>query len=444
MMKQSIVCLLGNDGCGKSTLSELINARNSNIVAIERSNGLGAKHGIDPSVVDQLTFEYTFDHENLNKILLPNQTIDEEQIFWIMLDCQVNVILQRIASRSKKDIWETRKALHYYQQRYRHLSAHFGIPLIDTTHRTLEQVYDQISNIVGKYSNYYQYYLQMGTRTLNYDLIQQYDIENQLTKIIDTYDFERVTNLPEYAHEFDQIDQQKLYIRWYINQNSVEIDEENHLLQIGKYQLPITGPILRLITEGESKKVYRDITGNPFTKNMVFIVLKSTIYSHSMQVTGEIDSLSSTRARGSQIFLEMMWRNDLKHSYRSINSSGIIVSDLIEPIPPTEIVVKRYCEGTDKHSFHQIFDNEKIVLPNIDREYLIGPYVRFDWRNPNHISPITKQTLNQNPYYYLYEQSVGKEIFFEKILTNKQYAKPVRRLSRDFSQEKKDSLFDFR
>lgn len=121
-----------------------------------------------------------------------------------------------------------------------------------------------------------------------------------------------------------------------------------------------------------------------------------------------------------------MWRNDIKHSYHSINNSGIIISDFVYDIPPVEIVVKRFCEGTDKHSFYQILNYQNILQINNDYEYLSGPYVRFDWRNPNHISPNTKEALNNNPFYYLYEQSIGKEAFFEKLLSNKQYSIPVR------------------
>ncbi|CAF3172647.1 unnamed protein product [Rotaria sp. Silwood2] len=120
----------------------------------------------------------------------------------------------------------------------------------------------------------------------------------------------------------------------------------------------------------------------------------------------------------------MMWRNGLKHSYRSINSNGIIVSDFIDEISPIEVIVKRYCQGTDKNSYYDILENENIVLPNSNGEYLCGPYVRLDWRNPNHISPKTRKSLNENPYYYIYEQAVGKEEFFNKILANKLCAIP--------------------
>ena len=59
--------------------------------------------------------------------------------------------------------------------------------------------------------------------------------------------------------------------------------------------------------------------------------------------------------------------------------------------------------------------NENIVLTHSNGEYISGPYVRLDWRNPNHISPKTGKALNENPFYYFYEQSIGKEEFFEKV-----------------------------
>jgi thymidylate kinase len=296
MIKCEIICLLGNDGCGKSSICELINSKKdlsgNTIVAIERSNGLGVKYEIDPSIVDKLTLEYTFDHDHFNKTTLPNQTVDGQLIYWIILDCDVDTILKRIQSRTKQDIWETRKALGYFQQRFRQLSAHFGLPYIDTSQRTLEQVCDEILNIVIKYPEYYRQYRQLGTQTLNYDSFQQYDVENKLYEMVNTFDFDKVTDLPEYAAEFNDIDKRKLYIKWYVNNSPLKLDEKQNIVKIGDYEIPATETLLKLVTEGESKKVYQDISGNPYTKNLAFIILKSTIYSHTMQATAEISNLS--------------------------------------------------------------------------------------------------------------------------------------------------------
>ncbi|UJR20148.1 hypothetical protein I4U23_023280 [Adineta vaga] len=424
MEKNEIICLLGNHGCGKSNVSQLINSKQENgkIIAIENNDELASQYGFDPSSITKLIFEYPFDDDNFKKIILPDRTYNNQQIYWIILDCDTEILLKRIPLRSKQDIWQTRKALHYYQQRYRHLSAHFGIPFLDTTHLNSEQVATQILDIIQKYPNYYHYYRQIGTQILTYEIIEKNNLENHLYQIIKS---DSIPDLPEYVDEFPIIDQQKLYTRWYVTHHSLEIDHEKNLLRIGVYNLSITGPIFKLVIEGESKKIYKDISGNPITENLAFIVLKSTIYSHSKQITGEINTLGSIRACGSQLFLEMIWRNDLKHSYRSINSNGIIISDFVDKISPIEIIVKRYCEGTDKNSYYGILQNENIVSLNTNEEYRSGPYVRFDWRNPNHISPTTKRALSENIYYYIYEQSVGKEEFFKKILSNKQYAVPM-------------------
>ena len=295
MGKNKIICVLGNDGCGKSSLCELINSKKENLIGIERSNHLGIKYGIDPSKFDKLTFEYPFNSQEFNQIILEDRTINDEQIYWIVLDCQIDLILKRIENRINKDIWETIKSLKYYQQRYRHLSSHFGIPFIDTTKFNLEQVYQIILNITLKYDHYYHYYRQIGTQILNYQFIEQFNIENIFYQMIDQFHFNEVKNLPEYSSEFvDQIDQKKLFIRWFVNHNDINIDQNNNFILIDHYQIPIKGPIFKLINEGESKQIYQDITSNPFTKDLAFIILKSTIYSHSMQSTGLIHNLSKT------------------------------------------------------------------------------------------------------------------------------------------------------
>ena len=48
-----------------------------------------------------------------------------------------------------------------------------------------------------------------------------------------------------------------------------------------------------------------------------------------------------------------------------------------------------------------------------------GIYVRFDWRNPNHIyEPLPESVINLDPYYYVVEKYLGKVVFFDKILSN--------------------------
>jgi hypothetical protein len=87
----------------------------------------------------------------------------------------------------------------------------------------------------------------------------------------------------------------------------------------------------------------------------IWILLKSTIYSHTKQHTGEIANLGKVRAVGSTLFLEMLRRNNLKHAYIAINKEGIILSRKIDT-NNIEIVFKREFVGTDKHSYN-LLDN---------------------------------------------------------------------------------------
>lgn len=107
-----------------------------------------------------------------------------------------------------------------------------------------------------------------------------------------------------------------------------------------------------------------------------------------MQHTGLIENLGKIRARGSQIFVDLMTRNELKHAYRCVNSNGVILSDF-KDITPLEVVFKKYWVGTDKHSFFGVNDQqygEKIVKHSNNCQYSNGIYIRFDWRNPNHVA----------------------------------------------------------
>lgn len=175
---------------------------------------------------------------------------------------------------------------------------------------------------------------------------------------------------------------------------------------------------LRLVVEGESKQIYKVET--PLTRHFddhVLVRLKPTIYSHSKQATAEIAGLSAIRAAGSRLFLEMLHRAGISHTYRGLNAHGLIWAHSTE-ITQIETVYKELCAGTDKHSFFGMVTDPNVTLPT--GHYKRGPYVRFDWRNPNHtykgINPAT------HPFYYLMETSVGKDVFYDNYLTAR--AKP--------------------
>lgn len=436
---KAYICLIGNDGTGKTTTMSLINSKNSNISAIERSSSSALFVRCPQlSIFDKLTMMHTFE-DKFNDVDIIND-IDGIPLYWVILDCDVPTILTRIRSRETSDIWETEKALMYFRNRFRQLGAHFGIPLIDTTRLSLEQVCRCVEEVVG--NPFYRAYRSIGTKYLTYETICENDVETLVYASEKTVRENIVLQLPKYAEEFPNVDREKIYARAYVHSHAPVL-YKGGLVHIGEYTF-MRPTLFKLVDEGESKKVYIDVSGNPYTRGLVFICLKDTIYSHSKQSTATIDGLGEIRATGTQLFMEMLWRNGLSHAYRSINHHGIIVADWVD-CPPLEIVVKRFCIGSDKHSFHDMISIPDCVIsstcdldldladPNCQDiyltenqqigEYRCGPYMRTDWRNPNHVDARGNR-LNANPFYYLFEECVGKESFFNIVLKNPDYAKP--------------------
>jgi len=419
---QAVFVICGNDGTGKSTTVELLNSRlDGQAVAIERNSK--EKFGIDPSLIDDLTLINVFEDRDVEftKFVLING--EEVPVYWAILDAPIDVLDERLDRRDYRDKWESRKSLFYFRKRFRELSAHFGIPIIDTHQNDPEKVVQ----LVIELPKWYQEIQSFALRNMTVDNVHGLDIEKHvmdehLPKFEDIDDFideffDPNNELVQKLVENNPGLRKKLLRRYFVN-GEIKICDGNITIIRKSTGLLLRnkGSLLHLIAEGESKQVYRIITENPYLKDVAIIILKPTIYSHSKQATGIIEGLSEIRARGTQIFLEMMWRNDLNHSYRSINNHGVILSDYIPDVPITEIVVKKYCEGTDKHSYYGMKQSNRVVLET--GEYKFGPYVRFDWRNPNHVHNVSRKSPSENPYYYVVEEFLGKEEFFEQFLAS--------------------------
>lgn len=448
-----LIVIFGNDGTGKTTLCRLINQqfKQSKIAAIERShpNDELQAIGIDPalkekvgiSFFDDMTLDYTFARDPNDSSLQPCESVEidgkQVAVHWICLDCEPKVIEDRIKDREVKEIWDQPKSVEYFRPRFRELAAFYGIPIIDTTTLNIKQVLKQIA--LNAHPDIYRIWRSTALKDLTYDVIKSRDIEELLTEqIMDSPDqfreyFDNLGNFGLYDILFEKEDKEldeilksdqnkaRLLARFIVN-NGFEVNNDKIMFIWDKMiifmDIDPTVTYFKLRIEGESKKVYDIVTPTKVKTGLdtqVAIILKSTIYSHSKQATGEIENLGSIRAYGTRFFQEMMARNGLRHTYRSINEHGIIISDRLDNIPFTEIVIKKYCEGTDKHSYYQVRDNRDVVLET--GEYVSGPYVRFDFRNPNHLCNRTGKCVNENLYYYLVEEMFGKERFFQVYLS---------------------------
>lgn len=160
---------------------------------------------------------------------------------------------------------------------------------------------------------------------------------------------------------------------------------------------------LDLVAEGESKEVRYCGNGN------VIIKYKPTVYSFTHNRCGIIDGSDVLRLRASKIFLNVIRRAGINHTYIDVNDKyvlsklvlqkggrGYVPKDIskedisnIPVAPEIEVVVKNTHSGTPKHRYydmkeypirksHPYYSGVKIddELPYPEK------FVRFDWRNP--------------------------------------------------------------
>ena len=425
-MDHKKIIINGNDGTGKSTLINTFDKLyNDKYFMLERGTEIPncidmMTHNV--KLLDSLTFEYPWNRTDNNDI----EDMNDFDIYRFILHLKTETIIDRINKRDKAiSQWDTPTAIRYYNRRFVELAYYYGIPLMYYENKTPNEMCTEIINCIE--TDLYNTIRYMRLQNITHEFIRSHDIETYLlnnfdeyfSKHVETYreiiksDFEKLGlfKMIDYNSKFNNI-----FVKWFMSNATKEYINYRTQIKLSyldiNLQFDINKPILIQYIQGESKIVYKIYSKFKYFDDLVLITLKPTIYSHTKQTTGEIKDLEKIRACGTMLFMEMLNRNDIDHSYLSINSNGIILSKFAE-CNQLEIVFKRYCEGTDKHSYFGLRKNNSIVLDT--GEYMNGIYIRFDWRNPNHI--INNINVNENPYYYLIETHDGKEAFFTKYLS---------------------------
>ena len=278
-------------------------------------------------------------------------------------------------------------------------------------------------------------YKPFALRTLTYEQLCELDVERALTDKLLSEDEESSSKLalPDdfetewFASVGAELRERRalarLLARQCISQSPPHVQADGSVC-VGSHTLaPLASglPYVHLAIEGESKRLYRLLL--PAADDMAadfaalcFIKLKSTIFSHTHQRTGEIRELASVRAHGSQLLLDVLQRNHIEHAYRCVSQSGLVLARLVDDLPPLEIIIKRFCVGTDQRTMHGLVD-ERAAVQADNAEYLCGPYVRFDWRNPNHVERAgSGRAAMSSPYFFVVEELLGKDRFFAEIV----------------------------
>lgn len=428
MDASSYVCIYGNDAVGKSTLVKLLNERyeKTHVYYFERSTKVLAelqqiKDELQLQNIDNMTLLHTFEQR------LPLvEYVNDIPVYHIIIDSSIENVENRITKRSIPDKFETSKAIRYYKKRFLEIASYFGLPVINND-GDIESTINEILSV----SKYYSQYRELRLETMTHDKINNLNIINKVLEYMDEhisdekiYEFisqeRKKYEIIDIAFNCDYIKDEDIckigktmYAKHILKEGKLTIDKDI-IITFDGYDIVIDAKIVLFpIVEGESKQIYTVITNPicPYATNLL-VCLKPSIYSHSMQSTANIDGLEKIRALGSQLCLEMFWRNDISHSYVSMSPLGIAYSTPVQ-ITPIEIVFKRMCIGTDKHSYYRLLDT---MCVDENGEYSYGPYIRFDWRNPNHT--INGKSISENPYYYTLENYFGKENFFKTVIKN--------------------------
>ncbi len=418
------IIINGNDGTGKTTLVKYFNSiPNNKYYMLERSTGDNTFPEITKDHIkwlDNETLKYTWERDN---------QINIDSIYRFVLNLEPETINKRIRLRDDPiSLWDTPKAIGYFNQRFSELSYYYGYPLLNYENKTCEQISNEIIECIE--SGLYSTIRYLNLQSINNKFIQKHNLENYLIENFDNIFKPKISyhlnEIKSYFEEFNLFKwddylnlQNQIIIKWFLSlaNFTYNSNRDKYLISYKDIQIELDLENIYFIkyTEGESKIIYKIISKYNYFDELVLITLKPTIYSHSKQATGEIKDLEKIRAQGTMIFMEMLFRNEITHTYRAINFDGIIISKFANT-NQLELIFKRYCEGTDKHSYHKLKNSNQIVLDS--GEYSNSLYIRFDWRNPNHVIGGTSGiNPNTNFCYYLIEEYEGKEEFFNKYLS---------------------------
>ncbi|KAE9399238.1 hypothetical protein BT96DRAFT_1019691 [Gymnopus androsaceus JB14] len=392
------VVLHGNDATGKTTLCRAINEAGQ--LCFTRGDEDPA-HDVDLKTIDAYTLQLSSDDRRPPKCkyIAPDGT--ERHIVRVFLDAELPTLQARIASRPSSDKWETEKALFYFRARFREIAAFFGFPVIRTdVGKSVPETVAQILDFIAK--------------PLTLTLLKELSLRNLTPeKIHAMANIYQPVEGVNYRERLDDILEKECHENSLFTPKDIldqcDVDDllEYSLVNSydGKFAPPfvpsldnITGEqylsaAFRLVVEGESKQVYRLET----------------------PITNYFDD--HLFPQGASLFLEMFNRSGVDHTYEALNRHGVVYVRATK-ITMIETIYKGVCQGTDKHSFYGMSKMEELTLDT--SEYVGGPYIRFDWRNPNHTYPKSQGVdVSRHPFYHIMERSVGKQEFYKKYLTGR-------------------------
>lgn len=166
---------------------------------------------------------------------------------------------------------------------------------------------------------------------------------------------------------------------------------------------------LEIVAEGHSKIVRR------LNDKYDLVEYKPTVHSHKKQRAGVVNGTDFARMAMFRNMIEILWVNRIHHTTVYIGDRYLLVEHLDkDDIPNIEIIVKAYLTGTDKHRYYGM-EESKVIFDGELRgiKKYAKPYVRFDWRNPNHHPdtgrPLGDEAMSEGLAQYFINVDVTKK-----------------------------------
>jgi len=274
----AVLVLYGQDETRRTDTVKRINDLNGPIVAIEGNtesiNGsLGANHSRN------LFIRYAWEEFKpltLSHSTEPLEYLDDLPVYHVVLRSDISIL------HDQCKIWETQESLFYFDRCFRELALQLGLPLLNVSILTLDQVIERLIDLVLYNMHWYHQCRGLRSDRLTKDMLEERDIETYLAhNVSDLVDDQKTVDLIlEEAEQFDMFKDyswQRIVARWYLitnlcpdpsNANMIDLTAQVHQLQAAPSTHMDESPFLLMISKENHKKVYQVITTNPYLRGM--------------------------------------------------------------------------------------------------------------------------------------------------------------------------------
>jgi hypothetical protein len=227
----------------------------------------------------------------------------------------------------------------YYSQKYKQLATYYGLPCININCDTNNS--DVVIEII--------YALKNRNETQLYaikDITQQNLSDNNITNYLfndenDIYDYAKnIKSFESYLNNLENVENvenlEKLRIlcaNYLMVYGDIKFCDDHILVKyvyedyihIQKIYLQQTKPLFKLLHENDKQKIYIPLTGNRNINDTYFISL---------------NKLAKEKLVNLQLMIEIINRNEMTHTYNSVNLDGIISSKIYDNEPKINIITQ--------------------------------------------------------------------------------------------------------